>query len=424
MSPKVSQLVVLPASSCPEGSPDADELAEEIRTVRESSVLNAMLAVSEGGLLVLGSHRRILAASIGGILPDGTVHAPHIAGLRPGDALECRFNARSGSGCGASDACRDCGIAGAVLASQTSGEPVERECLLTVGESLSPLELRVRAAPLRIDGRSYTVVALRDISHEKRRESLEQVFFHDLMNTVAALSGWIWTLARPNQEASATAVERVTKLVEHLGREVAYQRALLEAERGTLKAERTHVAIGAVLTQVQTICAYPGEARKCSLVVDNHCPAAELSTDPLLLERVLVNMVKNAVEATSAGGTVRLACEYVEPASGTSTRAIRFRVHNDAFIPDRIAHRIFQRSFSTKHGKGRGLGTYSMKLLGERYLGGRVDFVTSQESGTDFFLELDALIRPAQREATEMPVPYSVRGADDQPARPNRADGR
>ena len=34
--------------------------------------------------------------------------------------------------------------------------------------------------------------------------------------------------------------------------------------------------------------------------------------------------------------------------------------------------RIFQRSFSTKAERGRGLGTYSMKLLGEGYLHGRV----------------------------------------------------
>ncbi len=44
---------------------------------------------------------------------------------------------------------------------------------------------------------------------------------------------------------------------------------------------------------------------------------------------------------------------------------------------------MFQRSFTTK-GEGRGLGTYSMKLLSERYLNGRVEFTSSPEHGTTF----------------------------------------
>jgi sensor histidine kinase regulating citrate/malate metabolism len=44
---------------------------------------------------------------------------------------------------------------------------------------------------------------------------------------------------------------------------------------------------------------------------------------------------------------------------------------------------LFQRSFSTK-AADRGLGTYSMKLLSERYLKGQVWFTTSLEQGTTF----------------------------------------
>ena len=45
---------------------------------------------------------------------------------------------------------------------------------------------------------------------------------------------------------------------------------------------------------------------------------------------------------------------------------------------------IFQRSFSTK-GSGRGVGTYSIKLLGEQYLRGRVGFTSSETDGTAFY---------------------------------------
>ena len=51
-------------------------------------------------------------------------------------------------------------------------------------------------------------------------------------------------------------------------------------------------------------------------------------------------------------------------------------------IRDRL--QVFQRSFSTK-GSGRGLGTYSMRLLTEHYLRGSVGFTSSAAEGTTFF---------------------------------------
>ncbi|MCG8333275.1 MAG: ATP-binding protein, partial [Proteobacteria bacterium] len=37
---------------------------------------------------------------------------------------------------------------------------------------------------------------------------------------------------------------------------------------------------------------------------------------------------------------------------------------------------------------GRGLGTYSMKLLGEEFLGGKVAFSSTEEKGTEFTITL------------------------------------
>lgn len=44
---------------------------------------------------------------------------------------------------------------------------------------------------------------------------------------------------------------------------------------------------------------------------------------------------------------------------------------------------VFQRSFSTK-GIGRGIGTYSIKLFAEKYLGGKVRFESREPTGTLF----------------------------------------
>ena len=51
--------------------------------------------------------------------------------------------------------------------------------------------------------------------------------------------------------------------------------------------------------------------------------------------------------------------------------------------PREVQLQVFQRSFSTK-GENRGLGTYSIRLLTERYLKGQVSFTSSPETGTIF----------------------------------------
>jgi hypothetical protein len=113
-------------------------------------------------------------------------------------------------------------------------------------------------------------------------------------------------------------------------------------------------------------------------------PAPEelIHTDPELLSRVVLNMAVNAVEASFTGESITLSAQL----EGSS---ICFQVHNLGEIPEKIRHRIFQRSFSTKGTVGRGLGTYVMKLFGEGVLHGEVGFETGRQ-GTTFWIRVRA----------------------------------
>jgi sensor histidine kinase regulating citrate/malate metabolism len=86
------------------------------------------------------------------------------------------------------------------------------------------------------------------------------------------------------------------------------------------------------------------------------------------------------LEASPKNATVVLDC-YQEGAT------IVFTVNNLSYMSIAVQAQVFQRSFSTK-GSGRGLGTYSIKLLTERYLNGTVHFSTSEDKGTTFFVNL------------------------------------
>ena len=60
----------------------------------------------------------------------------------------------------------------------------------------------------------------------------------------------------------------------------------------------------------------------------------------------------------------------------------------EGVMPEDTQMQVFQRSFSTKAASGRGIGTHSMKLFGERYLGGKVAFTSRESEGTTFTLTL------------------------------------
>jgi sensor histidine kinase regulating citrate/malate metabolism len=113
--------------------------------------------------------------------------------------------------------------------------------------------------------------------------------------------------------------------------------------------------------------------------VDESAVEFSFVSDVTLIRRILGNMVKNALEASPKGDVVTL---------GVDVRRgqLVFWVHNSAVIPAVYQQRIFQRDFSTK-GSGRGLGTYSMKILGN-FLSGDVSFISETNSGTRFFLSL------------------------------------
>ena len=103
-------------------------------------------------------------------------------------------------------------------------------------------------------------------------------------------------------------------------------------------------------------------------------------TDEVLLGRVLGNLIKNALEASDRGQTVTVAFE--------NRRQPLFSVHNPSVMPEAVQLQMFQRSFSTRKGRGRGIGSNSVKLLTEKYLHGKVWFVSREPEGTSFFVAL------------------------------------
>jgi signal transduction histidine kinase len=166
-----------------------------------------------------------------------------------------------------------------------------------------------------------------------------------------------------------------------LSQEIRSYASLLGAERGEVAAHPVLVIADDVLSRVSQVFKLHGVSAGKSLEVECRSSRSRLHVDSVILARVLINMIKNALEASPPGGTVRLTFERH---GGVPV----FKVWNSGTIPEHVKPRIFERSYSTKAGSRRGFGTYSMKLFGEKVLKGKVSFFSSDIEGTTFQIEL------------------------------------
>lgn len=221
-----------------------------------------------------------------------------------------------------------------------------------------------------------------DISDEKRLAVLMRTFFHDVMNTVGGIYGIAQLLAQQCDVNSddQECLQQLGELAEQLVEEVASHRDLTYAESGDLATRFEPVATRELLQNLRSLYSRHGVAEGRTIALGDVWDGLVV-TDRRLLARVLGNMLKNALEAIRPGGVVTLHCRQ-------QNDRVTFAVHNPGVIPQQVQYQIFQRSFSTKGQVGRGIGTHSMKLLGERYLGGRVEFSSSEPAGTTFTITL------------------------------------
>jgi signal transduction histidine kinase len=227
-----------------------------------------------------------------------------------------------------------------------------------------------------VAGETFIIVAALDIGHEKRRQALEHIFLHDIYNVAYGLRWYTEFLRRAEPGQVAEFSESIDRLCGELIDEIDAQRILIRAETRELVLRPESLRTRDLLQDAVMLYTRHPVAQGRQVRVDGKVADVEMIADRTLLRRVLCNMIKNALEACRPGETVTAGCT-------AQADGVEFWVHNPGLIPRDVQLQIYQRFFSTK-GTGRGLGTYSMKLLTERYLNGQVAFTTSNDEGTIF----------------------------------------
>ena len=376
------------------GRSSDSQLAAQKAQVESAGIVTDLLAGLPGPICLLNDDRQIVVVNqAASELLQSIGREADPIGLRVGEAIDCVFAEDGPDGCGTSPACRHCGLGRANRVFGIKPGRYTREVRIRSGEGAveKALTLSVHLSPLNINGTPLRLCALTDLTAIKRREALENIFFHDVLNTAQAVQGAAELIPVVDDDQEQDALARVvSENARGLVGEIEAQRDLLAAEDGTLNAPLLPVSVSAIAERAAGLYRHSRFGGGRTIAVQA-APDDVVATSSTHLFRCVGNLLKNALEASVVGEVVRISVTVAGD-------ELTIDVHNDAVMPPAVQAQVFQRSFSTKAASGRGIGTYSVRLLVARYLHGTVSFVSAGGKGTTFTIRLPR--RPAndQRE--------------------------
>lgn len=357
------------------------QFRQEVEIFNKSAVMEGLMETVGGLLAVLNEQRQIISLNDSFLKMLGIQDPLHALGLRPGNALNCVHADKAPAGCGTTKYCSTCGAAKAIMSSLEQDSPVEDTCALRANNHGREMDivLKVRSHPIQIQDTKFVMLFLQDITLEQQRAALERTFFHDINNMLSGLVGASEVLARDAKKSPMVDIVRRSSL--RLQKAVEIQKFLLACETDSYRLVPQPLSLKQLQEDLLALFANHPTATSKHLSISHELGDLMIQTDSSLFQRVMANMITNALEATAVDGTVAVTFYKNED-------TINFGVHNDGEIPEDVKLRIFQRNFSTKANSGRGIGTFSMKLFGEKILGGKINFTSSEGTGTVFTFSL------------------------------------
>src|SRR5664280_867633 len=335
----------------------SEQVLKEYELVGSQKFFTEIFGAIAGIGAVIDENRQIVYANDEFLSLLGINTLDSILGKRPGEVISCIHSGDVPSGCGTSMACAYCGSVNAILESRKTGKKSIKETQISsvVNGKHKSWDMNVISTPISFNGNFLYVLILQDISDIKRRAALERVFFHDLLNSVGGLNGLITILKDgTNPEENRELINLSEEASRDIIDEILLHRQIRAAEIGELNVDIELTNSFEVIDSAIRKMGFHEAGKNKKIIKAENSVNIELETDKILLQRVIINLMKNALEASQNGDAVSVGIDNIG-------EKIRFWVKNDQAIARDIQMQLFQRSFSTK-GYGRGIGTYSCLL--------------------------------------------------------------
>lgn len=315
---------------------------------------------------------------------------------------------------------RELGVApgfAAFTARVDAGEGSERRDWTFVRKDGARIVVSLRVAPRRLpDGRiiGYMGVA-EDVTERRRqenqlriavareREAVEQLaqldraksdfvasVSHELRTPITSMLGYTELLeggslgaVSDSQHAVITRISRSSRRLLTLIEELL---TLGRIEEGRLDLRRDEVDLGDVLASAREALEHQIAGRAVDLTFSVPEEDVTVTGDERQLERVLVNLLGNALKFTPDGGSIDLVVEVLDDMARVTVRDSGIGVPADE--QPRLFERFFRSRISQERAiKGTGIGLWMVKQIVEAH-GGSIRLCSTEHQGTTVDVEL------------------------------------
>ena len=219
-----------------------------------------------------------------------------------------------------------------------------------------PVELRVAVAEVRIEGETERIYSIENLSGElSARESsawrnLIRVLTHEIMNTLTPVASLAETAVPMTDDADAR--EELRDAIATIARRSRGLIEFVERYRELLQLPQPRPTVLSIFDMLNGVVRLLSDELKGIAVDVSVVPESlEVRADSALIDQVLVNLVRNAVQAMAETDSARLVLrgrlEY--------GRTVVQVADNGPGIPEAIADQIFVPFFTTKR-EGSGIG--------------------------------------------------------------------
>ncbi|MBI4804889.1 MAG: PAS domain S-box protein [Desulfovibrio sp.] len=233
-----------------------------------------------------------------------------------------------------------------------------------------------------------------DITDRRRAEQfridVERIIRHDIKAPLSGLHSLAQYTFGENglDEEMKAAVPGILHAVSHVIKLVDSSEKIIQMEHGTYEPKSAHFNLRDVMQDVVMSLQSLITARRVSLVqtgmLDITSGAAKpvLYGEEFLIEDMLINLVKNAIEGSPENRAVTISCDC-------SDREQYITIHNHGVVSEEVRERFFEKYSTAGKTHGKGLGTYSAQLIAKAH-GGHIEFTSSVTDGTTVTVILPA----------------------------------
>ena len=254
----------------------------------------------------------------------------------------------------------------------------------------TPFHLLFLASQMKILGSMVTLVSVRDISREIDQNELEawqklmRVLRHEILNSVAPIRLLAGSIsASLDTKMSKEEVKELKNGLEAIHRRATSLSGFMDAYSNLYRVpelELIQCTPGKILQRIALIYKEECDRLGIRVSIKFNEDGQSISLDPRLMEQVLMNLIKNAIEALSSQENPVLTLS----ARQKKGKAILIITDNGPGIPEDQLDHIFLPFYSTREG-GTGVGlSFAQHVM--RLHGGRIHVTSRPGEGSEFQL--------------------------------------